>query len=334
MNSQQQRKQNDLEGLGWINAFGGLRTAELGRLMWPNESYSRTRTDRVARSWFERGLVLARPLPDGAGRLLVLAEPGVRLLRNEGVEACSGKDIGETKAGVWIAPANWKHDVLSAGVLAFLYEQGYEIIPERQIRKHNPTLNKVPDGLAWPKDKPAQGIWIEVESARKSGKNMQELSNALCRISRENSVLLSGVKPVKAIVAFVADTTDERNYQLNHRARVTAAIRRTATHDVTVNWVICTLLGCGVSNIRFEEERIVVALTEQLMKVMRDITWTEEGAGVCSAHYGDRRFHIWEDETMGWSYQLNEESAMQANSRADALRGCAQLLADDLAKAK
>ena len=50
MNAFEQRFQNDLLGLGWISRFGWLRTAELGPLIWPNDTYARTRTDRLARA--------------------------------------------------------------------------------------------------------------------------------------------------------------------------------------------------------------------------------------------------------------------------------------------
>jgi len=326
MNGYEQRKQNDTKGLTWVAAFGGLRSAELGRLMWPNDDYARTRTDRAARSWVERGLVMVRPLPDGAGRLLVLAEPGARVLRDEGVDARSGKDIGETKAGEWIAPADWKHDLIAAGVLSHLHAQGYEIQPEREIRKRNPTLTKIPDGLAWNPAYPNIAYWLEVERARKSGKGMQQLADALCSVSDGTCPPLSGLKPLKALVAFVPRARDERQYQLDHRTRVAAGIRRTATKDITVFWAACTMLGSGVSKVAIEEERLAAAPADRLMKVMHDITWSEDETGVISAHYGDYRFYLWDDEVMGWSYQLNENPAGQADSKSEAMRGCALLL--------
>jgi len=75
---------NDISGLTWVSKFGWLRSAELGRLMWPNNAYARTRADRVVRGWLERGLVISRGLPDGAGRAFVLSEPGARLLGRPG----------------------------------------------------------------------------------------------------------------------------------------------------------------------------------------------------------------------------------------------------------
>lgn len=332
MNSYEQRKQNDQLGLTWVNTFGSLRTAELGKLMWPNDPHARTRTDRVARSWIERGLVIARPLPDGAGRLLVLSEPGARLLRNEGIEARSGKDIGETKAGKWIAPAYWQHDLMAAGVLATLYENGYEIQTEREIRNSNPSLIKIPDGLAWESEQPNKAYWLEVENARKTGKHMQDLANALCVVSHGISPLISGIRPTRGLVALVPTATDERDYRLSHRARVTAAIQREAKNDVTLCWATCTMLGCGVARITIEQELIAAEPAARMMKIIRAISWADDKTGIASAHYGDRRFHVWEDDVMGWSYQLDDNPACQASSRSEALHGCARLLGDDLAK--
>ena len=135
MNAFEQRDQNDLLGLGWINRFGWLRTAELGPLIWPKDRYAVDRTNRITRGWIARDLVIARPLPDGAGRALVLSACGARLLREAGIEAQSGKDIGEIVEGRWQAPATWRHDLISAGVLADLYVRGYQVSPERELRR-------------------------------------------------------------------------------------------------------------------------------------------------------------------------------------------------------
>jgi len=332
MNGHEQRKRNILKGLGWISDFGGTRTAELGQFMWPMDAYARTRADRLARDLVENDLVLVRPLPERAGRLLVLSEAGARFLRNEGNEANSGKDIGETEDGVWLAPANWKHDLLAVGVLAKLYERGYEIQPERQVRMHNPALTKIPDGFAWLPERRDEAIWIEVENSRKTGKNMQELAAALCRVSNGNCPPVSGLKPVHVLVAFVADATDERRYKLSHRERVTAAIRRVATRDVIIFWATCTLRGAGVSKLEVEKEQIAAVTDPRMMTIMQTIDWhLDAETGVFSAQYGERRFYIWGDEEMGWYFELNDRPAEQANSHEEALRGCARLLMEDKA---
>ena len=332
MNSYEQRTRNDREGLQWINRFGTLRTAELGRYVWPNDTYARTRADRIARGWLQRGLVIARTLPDGAGRTLVLSEAGARLLRSDGIKANSGKDIGETKAGRWIAPADWKHDLMTAGVLLSMYERNYEIHTEREIRTANPTLTKFPDGLIRHPDEPDSVYWLEVENARKSGRPMESLANALCIVSDGQCRAVSGMKPNHCMVAYVPKATDERHYQLNHRIRVTRAIERTATRNVTVNWAACLMRGAGVLMTEIEAELIKASPADRLLKVMLAIDWVETSEGAFASHYGDRRFYIWEDEYGRWYCQLNDGIPLTAESKADGLRGCALLLSEDLAQ--
>lgn len=65
MNGYEQQARNDYNGLLWIKKFLWLRSYELGILLWPGDrSWSRTRADRVIRSWSKRGLVILRELPD------------------------------------------------------------------------------------------------------------------------------------------------------------------------------------------------------------------------------------------------------------------------------
>lgn len=328
MNGFEQRKKNDQHGLCWINAFGWIRTAELGRLMWRGDRHARTRADRVVRGWIERRLVIVRPLPDGAGRALVLSEVGARLLRDAGKDAISGKDIGETEKGMWIAPANWRHDLLSAGVLISLYELGYTIQPERTIRQCNPTLTKIPDGLAWLAKQPGGAFWLEVENGRKSGKAMQDLVFALSAVSRGEGPMVSGIKPFRVMVAFIPEAKDDREYQLNHQARVTSAIRRIATRDLRMTWVICSMLGHGVAHVSLQEEQITADLSCRILEVLNAGGWTKDEDGVLAARYGDSLLHVWEHAEMGWHYQLDEHSALSADSKTEATRGCARLLSE------
>ena len=73
---------------------------------------------------------------------------------------------------------------------------------------------------------------------------------------------------------------------------------------------------------------------ERFMKIISAIPWVEDENGVLWSHYGKDIFYIWNDEVMGWSYQLNEDFAQQADSHAEALQGCARLLAQKMAAAK
>lgn len=101
----EQRLRNDLQGLQWIHKFGWLGATELGYLLWTGNASARHQANRLTRSWLARQLVLARELPERAGRAFVLATAGARLLAEHGVAAASGEDIGETRGESWTPPS-------------------------------------------------------------------------------------------------------------------------------------------------------------------------------------------------------------------------------------
>lgn len=323
------RHENDVLGLSWIHQFGWLRSAELGRLLWPGDRYSRTRADRVIRGWIGRSLVIERNLPDGARRAVVVSEAGARLLHNAGVnDARSGKDWGETYNGRWLPDTAWQHDLIAAGVLTHLHEQGYEIVPEKAIRRDNPELAKIPDGLAQKRNEVA---WVEVEHARKSGKAMDELAAALCVVASGTGPLVSGNRPTVPMLAFVQDGNDERGHRINHRARVTAAVQHTTKEDMAVLWAICEMSGCGVAKISILPETISADRGTRILKVLNADGWKEDSDGCQVAHYSGIKAFVWNDDVLGWVYQLEgpgtPDTAYQAACMSDAKRGCASLIA-------
>lgn len=323
------RHENDVVGLGWIHRFGWLRSAELGRLMWPGDTYARTRADRVIRGWIARGLVIERNLPDGARRAVVLSVAGARLLQGAGVvEARSGKDWGETIGGNWRPNTAWQHDLVAAGVLAHLYELDYDVIPEKALRRDNPGLTKVPDGLAC---KDEQVIWLEVEHARKTGQAMHDLAAALCAVAGGGCKLVSGMRPTMPMVAFIQGDHDERRHHINHFARVSAALQKVAKVDVPVLWAKCELSGCGVVKLTMLPETIAADRATRILEVLNASGWAEDETGCLVSHYAGVKAVVWCDDDMGWSYQAEgqgaTEIAYQATDISDAKRGCASLIA-------
>jgi len=218
----EQHLRNDLDGLQLIHKFGWLRTHELGPLMWPNGRHSRHQADRLVRSWRDRGLIIERKLPHHAGRALVLALRGVRLLAEQGIVARTGKDFGETKGQHWCPPITWRHDLFATQILVHLYLQGFDVYPEAQIRREAGHLQKFPDGLAYRAGD--QVIWLEVEHARKTGRSMSQLAQALCAVSEGTATPILGLKPTSCLVAFAATQRDERGYVLDHQSRLRRAI--------------------------------------------------------------------------------------------------------------
>jgi hypothetical protein len=299
MNSHAQRRQNDFLALRWVHRFGWLRATELGTLMWPQNASRQVTGSRLAKSLIERQLVLERRLPEGAGRALVLATAGVRLLAEHGVLASSGKDIGRELAGYWTPSQTWRHDLVAHGVLTALYQRGFEVFPEHQLRREAGRMAKVPDGLA---RKGAEVLWLEVENARKTGPQMRALAEALCVVAASEASPLLGMRPNAPLVAYVADATDERGHALSHRARVSKAVREAAKRPVSLSWAACELRGvAGVGSMTIEMETLMPERALTVLTKLNAFGWLTRDDGVSWAGYGQLRAEVWNDEDHGWS---------------------------------
>lgn len=324
MNAFEQRDRNTIRALAWINQFGWLRTAELGRLLWPGDIAARRRADRLIQGLLDRRLVLDRKLPDGGGRAFVLSGQGARQLTLEGIDAHTGKSIGETAQGLWRAPANWRHDLMTAGVLSHLFEAGYSISPERELLRNNFGLTKIPDGLAW---KIGTVAWLETEGARKTGNPMRNLADAICVISDGTCRLVSGRQPNQVMIAYRAEALDERAYRVDHRARVSRAVSLQARRDVAIVWVECKMKGYGVHSIQMTPAVIPADRVSQVLQRLDNNGWYVRNDCLESS-YGDAIAQVWEDTVMGWSASINDGNAVQADTKALAQRACASLIID------
>ena len=320
----EQRRLNDVEGLHWLSRWGWLRTTELGPLLWPGNPTARHQADRLVRSWLARRLVIARELPDGAGRALVLATGGVRLLGEAGIAAASGKDVGQLVAGEWRPPLTWRHDLLAAGVLVDLRRRGYQVLPEAHIRRHAGQLVKVPDGIAY---RDGAVIWLEVEAARKSGKNMRELADALCAVADGQAATVLGHRPTHVMVAYQEGAQDDRGHSLGHRARVRAAVAAAARRSVPLVWARCTLRGAaGVGAVVYEQEVVQADRAVAVRRVLDAGGWRPAADGCLVATYGKHEAAVWESEH-GWSYQAAGRPAEHAATKEEAILACAGVIA-------
>lgn len=328
----QQREQNDIDGLQLVHRFGWLRSLELGKLMWPHNSSSRHQADRLIRSWLERGLVISRELPLGSGRAVVLAAGGVRLLADFGIQSSSGKDIGQIVDKKWQPPASWKHDLIATGVQAELTKAGYYTIPEYDIRRRaGNSLIKIPDGILINEEK-EQVVWLEVEYARKTGKAMKELAEALVAVAHQESKTILGYKPTHALVAFAQESQDERGYKLNHQDRVRTAVAEAAKEDVQINWAICDISGAaGVKTVVLTHEKITANRAAKVRKVLDSVGWREEDGCLVSNH-GNHRAVIWESENGTWSWMIDDEDANYVGSEREAKEACASEISRMTAK--
>jgi len=248
--------------LTYISYFTWLRATELGRLLHPGQSHSRKYAEAHLRKLAKLQLVIPRQLPGvGAGRAYVLSSRGARQLNdwsgNNGYS--SGKDWGSTKNGIWMPPISWRHDLIATGVLSLMAERGFDIYPEAYLRRIEPEANKHPDGLIANREQ-GFSMWLEVENARKSGRNIDQLVVALAKASRGTPLTAFDVvqdAPIKlGLVAIDPEARDERGFRLNHLHRIETTLLRTglkAPLSLAIAWV--TMKGVGVSAIRLEVKR-------------------------------------------------------------------------------
>lgn len=309
--------------------FGWLRSAELGKLLWPDSPASRQAADRLVRSWIERQLVIVRQLQDGAGRAFVLATAGVRLLAENGIAAGSGKDIGRFTDDGWLPPASWRHDLIAHGVLCELHRRGYHVYPETELRRRAEGYPKIPDGLAV---KDGEAIFLEVENARKSGYELRKLADALSIVASGQAASIAGFKPNVAMVAFLPSAIDERGYNLSHQARVRNAIQAVAKNDLSIYWAKCKLLGsAGVGQVEIQKELLGADRASRVLNILEASGWHPHKAGGRYSSYNKHIAHIWEDDH-GWCYSINtfDGQHVKANHAAnftDAKRQAASVLA-------
>lgn len=288
----------DKSGLTYIRNFGWLRTQELGRILWPKNKFAIKYAERQTRKWLKNELVIARNLPNHNGTAYVLGEKGVRFLaENANIMAKSGKDWGDTNK-IWTAPIWWKHDLLANGLLALLYEQGYQVVPERQIRRENPGILKIPDGLAI---KGNNVIWLEVESHRKSGKFMDDMVKAILNI--HDAPALSGFQPNRAVVAYAKTSRDERIYNLNHELRVTEGIKRQAQKDVDLDFIELELVGAGPVKFSYYNKPIE---SDRVRVEMSNIFWDKQPDGSLQGMLNGTLIVIEKGDDGIYSWKVNE----------------------------
>jgi len=324
-------KHNEMQALNWISDFGWIRVSELGLLLFKG-SNTRKQAERLIRLLKKRDLILERVLPGRAGRAVVLAAKGVRFLRDDGIFAQSGKDLGCIRNGVWLPPKTWRHDLLAQSVLCTLYKLGYEIIPENQIRRQAGRTRKIPDGLA--KKPGGQWCWLEVESTRKSGPHMHRLAAALLAVTT-GTVDICGIHPQGCFVAYYSDSKDERSNKLNHKQRISNAIAATADSETKVTFVKCARnSSASLTGIEFIETKIESQKTTKVLACLNANGWIfDEQTGLLSANYGSFIAYVWQDtDTPGtWSFDArsNEFSgfAGYAQSLHEAKRCAAALIA-------
>lgn len=290
-----------------LHRFRWLRSAELGRLVYPGIVGSRQRADALMRAMIKRGLVINRKLPEGAGRCFLLSEAGARQLRDCGIEdAKTGKDYGEIDSGSWRPTLDWKHDLIAAGVLTLLAERGYDIKTESEIRRAKPDLFKIPDGLALID---GRVYWLEVERAKKTGKAGDALGQALAKVAEHGFEVLPGWVARHPMVAFNPAEVSADGYPLNHRANVTRVLTLALRQPARVLWVECEMQGNGVTGIRALDGLVESDKAAAVLKILNARGWRELEPGesnVLSNSYSGHELLLWLDEDVGcWVAEID-----------------------------
>lgn len=307
MNSHLLGQENDRTALRLIHDFGWLRAPELGLLIWGAHAHHVKYGERLLRKLDARHLVIPRPLPAHAGSAFVLSQRGAELvLENTGVAARSGKDWGETQAGVWTAPKWWRHDLLAHSFLARLWSQGFTVFPERRLRREN-AVDKLPDGIAISPNG-HHVFWIEIESTRKSGRNMDLMARALIRVTLGKAPTLSGLKANDTMVCYADGATDERGYRLDHRERVVNALQRHAPDSIEVCLYKLRLKGLAVADFLGEVVTITPDVVKQRLHQWRalwcDATENLDGGEECI--WQGRLLSVWQKQNTLWGWQVEE----------------------------
>ena len=153
---------------------------------------------------------------------------------------------------------------------------------------------KIPDGFAV---KDGEGIYLEVENARKSGYEMRKLADALSIVASGQAASIAGLKPTAAMVAFLPSAIDERGYNLSHQTRVRNAIQAVTKNDLNIYWAKCNLLGsAGVGQVDIQKKLLSTDLDAW--------GWHPHKGGGRYSSYNKHIAHIWEDDH-GWCYSVS-----------------------------
>lgn len=254
--------ENAAEALRLVGYFGWLRASELGRLLYPKNEHGRKYAETHLRKLLELRYVLARPLPGkDAGRAYVLTQRGANWL-NDQAEAKTyvpGTRWGESGGGSWTPPASWRHDLMAVGTLVVLREQGWKVIPESVIRRTMGETEKLPDGIAYTTGDKPKCIWIEVESQRKSGKNLEHMIRTVASILRGKAPAAYPGIPAfnQAVIAVPLGAKDERGHRINHIERIkNKAESLGVSSSLTLIFFELKVRGIGVDSMSVKTLRI------------------------------------------------------------------------------
>jgi hypothetical protein len=174
---------NREQALILIWRFDWLRPVDLGFAMWPKLKTYAQKGSLLAEKMLKDELVIARPLPIGAGVALVLSNKGVKLLRDLLDNQNIKKSHWGLSRGEFNLPDTWIHALYASTFLLSLKAKNpdffQKIWAEREIRrryKNSDFFGKVPDGMFSLNN--GKTFWVETERAAKRGQALKKMVSA------------------------------------------------------------------------------------------------------------------------------------------------------------
>ena len=263
--------QNERQALEVINRFGWLRPQEIGRYIWPGSKRPELYGDRMRLRLEKSSLVISRKLPRHCGTALLLSKKGAELLKDEGIDASTGKDIGSVdEAGLWTPRSTWKHDLLASSFL-IRFRESYspgecEVYSEYEIKNDDPLRFKVPDGIIKLPDNKL--IWIEVEKSKKSGLKLMKMTDFAIKISRYGESVMGGSCQHVGLV-YSDEAQDEKGHRIDHRLRLLNSFKTRIPDGSSINLTFFKVKTKSEAAISYEIEALTVRSNSSLQKAKR-----------------------------------------------------------------
>jgi hypothetical protein len=326
-------RKTEVYALKLIHDHKWLRPTELGLFLY--EKNSRKYASKLLAKLKKDRLIIERPLPERQGKALLLGKNGAALLRENGILAKSGKDWGTLTDKEFRPSLTYKHDLLVAATAAALVDD-YDMETERNLEAYlgGAILNKVPDGLLVRWDDRESYVWLEVESARKTGRqytkrgyqqqagHFQKLINALVDAARGTKWGVAGreFKIKGACVAYDINAKNELGHKIDHRGRIERAIKAQIASDIEIMFVGLELSPTLVVHAVHKET--VTLHSDKQQKLLNELVWHKDQAG--SETTQERRYRLSVQPLGGsWVYRIdNGELSKPYNTILEAKKAC------------
>jgi hypothetical protein len=312
-NDIQKGLENELQALQAIHRFGWLRPQEIGRYIWPGSKHSEVYGVRIGLKLQKSEMVISRKLPRHCGTALVLSKRGAARLREVGINAFSGKDIGMSVGDAWIPRKSWEHDLLCSSILILASEKfhykNFKFYSEREIINSYPSAIKVPDGFIY--NDAGSALWVEVENTKKSGHHIVKMVRNAINVSRYGEELF-GKNCKNVVFAYPEFSEDNRGFKVNHRMHLINAIKPLLEPGFNMEVTLFKIKQKSGAAVSIDVEVLVLEsdVTRKKARNLMEIDSDEETGAVY--FQTDLQFHTgWIEpygEEYNWSIYLDRQS--------------------------